>query len=605
MHPKITELELSSTFAYNIKNKFLAKNEFKSSPEEIVKKLFEPQEILRIIHHILEKISLTNDEANGQVQNMLEYYHTQNVIIDVVPLHDWRNNISENEMNENNTIKKYLGEHSSLYFFFLTYLQKWTIYPAIIGVLVFLMNNIFNLSVETSPFDSLFSLFMIVWGALFVAFWEKKEENIAYEWHCFGKSLQARGTIHYSEQHFEERINDVTGMVERYYPTKKRLIRYLISALRLFPYLLLTFFVLICSLNIRGFVYPEHKFIYISSLSSLAEKNGIFDKNTGRTIIPTLLHVIIIALINSFYKEICLETTKSEYHKTLSEFENSLIIKRFIFETFNAFTDFTYISFIILDIEGLRKALTSLFIIDEFRRLITETFIPFIKLKLSGKKKMVSADKKLEENIGIEQYIDEKLEEISLAVYQPFDDYLEIVFNFGYITLFASAFPLAPLIIYVFHLLEEKSDKFKIFHLHRRSLPERANSIGSWKAVLQVISLLSVITNIVLLSFSSHKILEFLNLINEKIDESSVFYTIGDKKNETEISWDTFGKYIILIVFALEHFLFILIWIFKAFVNRMEDWTTLYKKRKIQKQKLKKNKMKDGISEASKIIDRD
>lgn len=81
--------------------------------------------------------------------------------------------------------------------------------PAIIGLIVFLLNYILNLSVENSPFDSLFSLFMIIWGVLFVSFWSKKEEKIAYTWHCFGKSLQAKQTILYSEHHFEEKINDV------------------------------------------------------------------------------------------------------------------------------------------------------------------------------------------------------------------------------------------------------------------------------------------------------------------------------------------------------------------------------------------------------------
>jgi len=40
--------------------------------------------------------------------------------------------------------------------------------------------------------------------------------------------------------------------------------------------------------------------------------------------------------------------------------------------------------------------------------------------------------------------------------YEEFDDYLEIIINFGYITLFASAFPLAPFYTLIFHYIEIK-----------------------------------------------------------------------------------------------------------------------------------------------------
>ncbi len=64
-----------------------------------------------------------------------------------------------------------------------------------------------------------------------------------------------------------------------------------------------------------------------------------------------------------------------------------------------------------------------------------------------------------------------KLIEIELPEYSQFDDFLEIVINFGYLTLFASVIPLTPLFIYIFHFLELKSDLYKIKNLHRRSIP--------------------------------------------------------------------------------------------------------------------------------------
>lgn len=599
LHPKITELELSSTFNYDKKDKFYDfKNNERKPMEEIVNEIFEPQEILRIVFHMIEKIDLTSDETDSQPDFMIEYYAQKNVILDVVPLHNWVGRVKKEKMDENEEMKKYFGEHSSIYFFFLSYLQVWLVIPALAGLAVYALNHFLKLSVETSPFDSLYSFFMIIWGALFVNFWKKGEEKIAHNWQCFGKSLESKEKLHFSEQHFEKRINDATGMFESYFPTRKRLVQYLISVIKLLPILVFTFLFLVCSLNVRGFVLKEHKYIYIEKLSVLAEKGNVFEKGSLKGIIPTILHVVLISIISSYYKEICSQTTKNEYHKTMIEFENVLILKRFLFETFYAFTDFIYIAFITLDIEGLRNALVSLFLVDEIRRLVTESLIPYVKRRLSTKS--IHLKQENEAILDFEQYVDQKIVELKLANYQPFDDYLEIVINFGYITLFASAFPLAPLIIFIFHFLEEKSDKYKIYSLYRRPHPERANTIGSWGTVLNVIVMISVITNVVLSSFSSNKILEFMNIFYDKIDEKSVFYQYGDRKDQGEIDWNTVGKFIILIVFGMEHFLFILVFLIKKWVDNIEDWTTLYKKRKIQKQKLSKIKAKKNLMLASK-----
>lgn len=596
----ITELEISSSFNYEKKEKFYDFNNNEPKPmEEKVKEIFEPQEILRIVFHMIEKINLSSDETGSQPDFMIEYYAQKNVILDLVPLHSWTDSVKREKMSENEEMKKYFGEHTSIYFFFLSYLQVWLVVPALAGLAVYLLNNFLKLSVETSPFDSLYSFFMIIWGALFVSFWTKGEEKIAHNWQCFGKSLESRKKLHFSEQHFEKRINDATGMLENYFPTRKRLVQYLISIVKLLPILAFTFFFLVCSLNVRGFVLKEHKYIYIEKLSVLAEKGNWFEKGSVRGIIPTILHVVLISIISSYYKETCNQTTKNEYHKTMTDFENVLILKRFLFETFYAFTDFIYIAFITLDIEGLRNALVSLFLVDEIRRLVTESLIPYVKRRLSTKKMHFKQDK--HELLDFEEYVDQKIVELKLATYQPFDDYLEIVINFGYITLFASAFPLAPLIIFIFHFLEEKSDKYKIYSLYRRPQPERANTIGSWRTVLNMIVMISVITNVVLSSFSSNKILEFMNIFYDKIDEKSVFYQYGDRKNQGEIDWNSIGKFIILIVFGMEHFLFILVFLIKRWVSNLEDWTSLYKKRKIQKQKLSKIKTKRNLMLASKF----
>ena len=53
--------------------------------------------------------------------------------------------------------------------------------------------------------------------------------------------------------------------------------------------------------------------------------------------------------------------------------------------------------------------------------------------------------------------------------------------TFGYITLFASAFPLGTTITAVFIYIETKSDMFKLERTGRRPFSRKAHDIGTWE----------------------------------------------------------------------------------------------------------------------------
>lgn len=103
-------------------------------------------------------------------------------------------------------------------------------------------------------------------------------------------------------------------------------------------------------------------------------------------------------------------------------------------------------------------------------------------------------------------YIQEKLLEIGMPEYEVQDDLIEIVINFGYLSLFSTASNIAPLIFYIFHYLEMKGDRYKLFNTHQRPIPFKCSGLGPWNTLLNVMSILCVVTNIILFSFSSQQI---------------------------------------------------------------------------------------------------
>ncbi len=91
------------------------------------------------------------------------------------------------------------------------------------------------------------------------------------------------------------------------------------------------------------------------------------------------------------------------------------------------------------------------------------------------------------------------------------DDYLELVIQFGFVSLFSIAFPLTPLISLITNRFEIEVDKYKILNLYKRPIPYRAKNIGSWIITIEFIGYLSIFTNLGLLCFCSNTFYELTN----------------------------------------------------------------------------------------------
>ena len=89
---------------------------------------------------------------------------------------------------------------------------------------------------------------------------------------------------------------------------------------------------------------------------------------------------------------------------------------------------------------------------------------------------------------------------------EQFDDFLEMIMTFGYIILFASAFPLGTTITSFFIYLETKSDMFKFERTARRPFSKKCHDIGTWEIALDILTIMSVFTNIVLCCYASDQI---------------------------------------------------------------------------------------------------
>ena len=80
----------------------------------------------------------------------------------------------------------------------------------------------------------------------------------------------------------------------------------------------------------------------------------------------------------------------------------------------------------------------------------------------------------------LEQATEKAWEESQLAKYDTFEDYTEILIQFGYVSFFSIAFPLAPVLALINNLFELRADAYKLCNSKQRPLARKASGIGIW-----------------------------------------------------------------------------------------------------------------------------
>ena len=76
-----------------------------------------------------------------------------------------------------------------------------------------------------------------------------------------------------------------------------------------------------------------------------------------------------------------------------------------------------------------------------------------------------------------------------------------MVVQYGFMTLFAVAFPLAAFFAFLSNLLEIRGDASELLFSKRRAVYKEAEDIGTWKTMLQMIATISIVTNAAIVGF--------------------------------------------------------------------------------------------------------
>jgi anoctamin-10 len=531
-----------------------------SSPNRDPSGLFSANERSQLVLGILERIIIKEEQLK---QMLVESDHkgTSSGLRYLLQSHEWIHTLaplhSEEKKFEIQTstmwplwqimppidlIQEYYGPSVAYYFAFMGTLAFWSGILGILGLSSFLFRLVRQDTIDEDEYTPFYGLLCFVWAILFYRFWERKENTLAYQ---FG-TLELSNLVDDFEQDYDYSIgtgghgnpefhgtmrkSPVTEQPELYYPPFQRKLHYLVSAVVTMTMLAIAFSIMILSLNLQGYIKPKgdafHPFYY-PRLASLAADGQIFDSmSSWRCFIPVVIHAVSILTLNTIYRRIAKKLTDWENHKLQTDYDNSLILKRFLFEAFDCYIALFYLAFYACDVDRLRMELIAVFNIDSFRRILTEVVIPMCLHKIN--KKVVD---------------DGHPQDLDLNEYESFDDWMEVLIQFGYVTLFASAYPLASLVMFGALMIEMRSDCYKLTYLCQKPTGEQVSNIGMWKHLLQFMVWFSCLTNCLLFGFTSDQMMHYMPNFYFRDDEG-VTHMVHDK-----------GWVAILVIFALERVL--------------------------------------------------
>ncbi|XP_029001191.1 anoctamin-9-like [Betta splendens] len=462
-----------------------------------------------------------------------------------------------------NDIKQYFGEKVTLYYLWLDWYTKLLVPAALLGVIVFLyglaffntsplIKEVCNSSIIMCPrcdqekckvwklsetcayakvshlFDNegtvAFAVFMALWATVFLELWKRHRAIYVSRWKVYDWS-------ELEEELIMGIVNNPNCKAKEYKHT------YLQSTLVLV--LVTLMLMLIIGLAQALVVFR----VVAAPLLSVVQWEFIKDNaSTVAVLLGAVLHYFTIQIMTRINRWVSIKLCNIEKKNTFASTERSFTIKMFTFQFFTLFSSLFYVAFFLGRINGhpgnyVRIAewrleechpsgcLTDLFIqmavimvLKQTLNNIVEFSQPWLK-SFFGKKEALKLESSCEhcnskaccDEDGFVEPCDtcqrrDWLRNYYLAStdsFSLFNEYLEMVIQFSFTTIFVAAFPLAPLLALINNIFEIRLDAIKMVRLERRLVPRKTNDIGVWTKILEAVGVLAVIANGLVIGITS------------------------------------------------------------------------------------------------------
>ncbi|XP_061577631.1 anoctamin-5 isoform X2 [Cololabis saira] len=397
------------------------------------------------------------------------------------------------------------------------------------------LNTTCNSSWQSHLFDNVgtvfFAIFMGLWVTLFLEFWKRRQARLEYEWDLVDfeeeqQKLQLRPE--YETKCTDRKLNRITQEMEPYLPVTSKCARSCLSGATVLLWISLIIACIIGVIAYRLAVYAAFASIMKDSPTVQLDVVGPYiTPQLATSVTASCINFIIIMILNLMYEKVAVWITDMEIPKTHLEYENKLTVKMFLFQFVNYYSSCFYVAFFKGKFVGYPGDYAYMF--GEWSKLRNEECDPGgCLIELTTQLVIVMTGKQVWGNIQealvpwlMNWWGSRKARNHPESVYTRWEqdhdlqafgelglfyEYLEMVIQFGFITLFVASFPLAPLLALINNIIEVRVDAWKLTTQFRRPMAAKAHSIGAWEEILSGIAVLSVVTNAFIVAFTSDMI---------------------------------------------------------------------------------------------------
>ncbi|KRX16832.1 Anoctamin-3, partial [Trichinella nelsoni] len=184
----------------------------------------------------------------------------------------------------------------------------------------------------------LYALVMPIWATVFLEMWKRRQGQLSWFWNLYDFQLE-EDVIRPEFQMYvtRTRINPITQEREPHLPFSNRMWRLISSCVAVIFFLCLVLALTVTVILYRIIVSHHFDKTDIQMVRSNA--------NLAAAFTASLLNLIIIMLLDSLYMKVAWRLTEWEFPRTETEFENSFIIKVFMFQFINYYSSLFYIAF--------------------------------------------------------------------------------------------------------------------------------------------------------------------------------------------------------------------------------------------------------------------
>ncbi|XP_030746412.1 anoctamin-1-like isoform X2 [Sitophilus oryzae] len=461
-------------------------------------------------------------------------------------------------------IKEYFGVKIALYFAWLGFYTHILMLPAVVGLACFIYsvstmynhipsNDICNMELNTkmcplcdvwcnywnlkeacvhsritylfdNPTTVFYAIFMSFWATTFLEMWKRYSAEITHRWDLTGFDVQEE---HPRPQYLarlahvkKKSVNIVTNTVEPHVPFWKIKV----------PMTIFSFSIVLLLVSLAMAAVVAVVLYRMSMLVALKVHSDKVDNSYAilfTTVTAACINLISIFIFNYIYTFVAQYLTEFELLRTQTEFDDSLTLKIYLLQFVNYYASIFYIAFFKGKFIGSPKGYNRIFgyrqeecgpggclmelciqlavimVGKQAMNTVLEMVFPLFFKWLNTLKIKTGLSK---DQISCKGCRPQWVKDFKLVEWGPrslFPEYLEMVLQYGFVTIFVAAFPLAPFFALLNNVLEMRLDAKKLLTYYRRPVSQRVRDIGVWYRILDSIGKLSVITNGFIIAFTS------------------------------------------------------------------------------------------------------